>query len=211
MSKARRLNIRQTVVKWADALPKTWKSSGGVPINKEWLDLFTVIQEGIDSGELAISSGTGGDNNTVITETISFEEYNPVYWCKLYGESEATVTTSLSAGLAVIEFDKPMLWMELKLRNINTVNSNLKVTIKGEGIIGNTSSSNINIPIVQKVDTSAILFNGPSENAPFRYDIDSSPTIDVVGVGTSSEPSITLRFSNIGSSFAYFNLLFSKM
>lgn len=211
MPKPQRLNIRQTVVKWTDALPKTWKSSGGVAINKEWLDLFTVIQEGLDSGEITVSGVSGVPGETPVVDNISFEEYNPTPWCKLFGIAGATVTATKESGVATVTFDKSMLWMQIEGTTADTNAGTLRVKIAGKGVTANTGRDNLNLPIVQKIDSSAkALSADPSETTPYKYDLDSSPEVTVVGVGDTANPSVTLRFLNIGS-FNNFHLTFTKL
>jgi hypothetical protein len=198
---ARRLHIRQTVVKFTEALPKTWRLFGGVPVDKQWIDVFDHIERGINEGLINITNINGD----------LYQTYYPAPWIEVSALTNATVTASKSSGLMEITCDKKMQWINIRGLSEDCNANNLVVTISGAGLTGNVSQATRNKPIVQVLDTSNADFNLPSIGNPYRYNIDGTPAIDLVGIGTINNPSVSLKFALIGQSFDLFDISLMKL
>jgi hypothetical protein len=59
------------------------------------------------------------------------------------------------------------------------------------------------VPSLTKLASTSPDFGLPSETNPYSIDLDNNASIDVVGIGTPSLPSITLRLDNLNYPFHF--------
>ena len=78
-----------------------------------------------------------------------------------------------------------------------------RVIHRGQGIPGNTSHMDIIIPSVTKLSSTSPSFGLPAETNPYSIDLDNNASIDVVGIGNTSLPSLTLRLQNLNYPFHF--------
>ena len=82
--------------------------------------------------------------------------------------------------------------LKQEVRNLAEPATRAKVRLKFAGLDGNTSTSDMRVPVIQKT----IFASGsPSLTAPYTINQSNNPAQAVVGVATGS---ITLRFSGMG-------------
>lgn len=196
-----RLLVNKTVAKYKHSLPATKKLQGGDVVLKQFIDVYAGVEEAINNGTINITNIAGA----------GYTNYNPATWATIRAENGASVTASKTTGQVTITCDKNMMWVELRLSSADCLADSIIVTFSGAGVTANTSLASLNIPKVQKTDTSNQETGVPSTINPYRIDLDSSPAVDVVGVGTIGNPSVSLRFNLIGQSFNNFNLGFTKL
>lgn len=87
------------------------------------------------------------------------------------------------------------------------LNNNRVFTFTGAGVPGNTDLNNIVVPSIQKVSGTPS-FGIPSLDNPWTIDLDNSPSAQMVGLGTSGNPSISIRLNNLNS-FSYHIITFN--
>lgn len=91
----------------------------------------------------------------------------------------------------------------------NDGSGNLTVTFTGAGIHGNESVATLHIPATQKIDLSAQLFGAPATGNPYAVDDDDTVQMQVVGVGSSGNPSLTMRAVGLTSNFDNYQIVFN--
>lgn len=72
------------------------------------------------------------------------------------------------------------------------------VIFEGAGVPGNNGLDYLNPPVITKVAMPTVMGN-PSDSVPYQYDLDNSPGFEIISVGTSSAPSIGIRFTNMAA------------
>jgi len=91
----------------------------------------------------------------------------------------------------------------------NDGSGNLTVVFNGAGLQGNVSIATLHIPATQKIDLSAQVFGIPAPGNPYSVDDDDTVQLQVVGVGSSGSPSITLRAVGLTANYDDYQLVFN--
>lgn len=172
------------------------------------VDVYKKIQSAIDDGTLTTSDGTpiGSSNlqfKRILTGATTFVDAffsgtEPT--AAISGGSNEVVVITCPTGCTPVSF-------QVTGDSAETASTNRTVTFTGAGIPGNTSTSTLYIPGIQKVNASVVL-GAPATSNPYTVDNDNSPAIQVVGVGSSGSPSISIRFVGI-SAFSTHKLKFN--
>lgn len=172
------------------------------------VDVYKKIQSAIDDGTLTISDGTpiGSSNlqfKRILTEATTFVDAffagkEPT--AAISGSSNEVVTITCPTGCTPVSF-------QVTGDSSETASTNRTITFSGPGVPGNTSKATLYIPGIQKVSAPTVL-GDPSTSNPYTIDNDNSPAIQIVGVGNTSTPSISIRFVGI-SAFSTHKLKFN--
>ncbi|MCB0534427.1 MAG: hypothetical protein KDD14_19660 [Saprospiraceae bacterium] len=91
----------------------------------------------------------------------------------------------------------------------NDGSGNLTVTFDGPGLAGNESIATLHIPATQKIDLSAQVFGAPAPGNPYAVDDDDTVQMQVVGVGSSGSPSISIRAVGLTVNYDDYQLVFN--
>ena len=91
----------------------------------------------------------------------------------------------------------------------NDGSSNLTVTFNRPGLAGNESIATLHIPATQKIDLSAQVFGAPAPGNPYAVDDDDTVQMQVVGVGSSGSPSISIRAVGLTANYDDYQLVFN--
>jgi len=91
----------------------------------------------------------------------------------------------------------------------NDGSGNLTVTFTGAGLQGNEGIASLHIPATQKIDLSAQVFGVPAPGNPYSVDDDDTVQMQVVGVGSSGSPSISLRAVGLTANYDDYQLVFN--
>ena len=159
--------------------------------------VLSVVEKAINEGRIEITNGSFiatnykllvSDNNTVVTS-------------RHIGSDPVAIVSGGSDEIVTITF--PSTCIPISVQVIGPSSSvdgsnNRTVIFNGSGLPGNTSITELYLPNIEKAN---ITFSSitPSTSNPYTIDKDNSPAIQVVGVGSLSSPSISIRFVNIGS------------
>lgn len=155
-------------------------------------DLYKIVQTGIDQGnintyqeqdyELILSDSSVGDTRV---------------YAKYIGEKPTISLSGSNREVVTITCNKRPISFIVQGTSANTTDSARTIVFRGASIPGNTSSSNIVTPIITKVSSTLAEFGDPSPNNPYSIDVDNNPSVDIIGVGNSTNPSVTLKFGNL--------------
>jgi len=91
----------------------------------------------------------------------------------------------------------------------NDGSGNLTVTFTGAGLQGNEGIASLHIPATQKIDLSAQVFGVPAPGNPYSVDDDDTVQMQVVGIGSSGSPSISLRAVGLTANYDDYQLVFN--
>jgi len=91
----------------------------------------------------------------------------------------------------------------------NDGSGNLTVTFIGAGLQGNEGIASLHIPATQKIDLSAQVFGAPAPGNPYSVDDDDTVQMQVVGIGSSGSPSISLRAVGLTANYDDYQLVFN--
>jgi len=91
----------------------------------------------------------------------------------------------------------------------NDGSGNLTVTFTGAGLQGNEGIASLHIPATQKIDLSAQVFGAPAPGNPYSVDDDDTVQMQVVGIGSSGSPSISLRAVGLTANYDDYQLVFN--
>jgi hypothetical protein len=91
----------------------------------------------------------------------------------------------------------------------NDGSGNLTVTFTGAGLQGNEGIASLHIPATQKIDLSAQVFGAPAPGNPYSVDDDDTVQMQVVGVGSSGSPGITIRAVGLTTNYDDYQLVFN--
>jgi hypothetical protein len=91
----------------------------------------------------------------------------------------------------------------------NDGSGNLTVVFNGAGLQGNEGTGSLHIPATQKIDLSAQVFGAPAPGNPYSVDDDDTVQMQVVGVGSSGSPSISLRAVGLTANYDDYQLVFN--
>jgi hypothetical protein len=154
--------------------------------------LYSMVQDGIDQSDIITYQET--DYELLLTEgttKVYVKYFDKKPTINLSGASDEQVTiTCLQRPLSFIVHGT----------DSNVVDGYRTITFRGAGIPGNTSSSHIVTPVITKISSTLADFGNPSISNPYSVDQDNNPSVDIVGIGNSTNPSISLRFGNLNFS-----------
>lgn len=91
----------------------------------------------------------------------------------------------------------------------NDGSGNLTVVFNGAGLQGNEGIGSLHIPATQKIDLSAQVFGAPAPGNPYSVDDDDTVQMQVVGVGSSGSPSISIRAVGLTANYDDYQLVFN--
>jgi len=157
------------------------------------VDLANYIQDLIDDGDVV--AGDSYENvETVNNITISTGDTNPV--------------VSTTGGIISVSANKKINYLVINGEDAtNDAEGNLTINISSPDLSGNTSKETLVVPIVQKIDKSAMAFGDPSPSNPYSIDLDNNPAIKVVGVGTPSAPSISIKLYGLTNIYDKYSII----
>lgn len=162
------------------------------------LNLAKYIQQLFDDGD--VKAGDSFENIVTVTDTgstgnviISTSDDNPSV---VINNGTVTITTDEKINYIIVQGDD----------STNDSSGNLTIVISSKSLSGNTAKENLVVPIVQKTDTSAMAFGDPSPSNPYSLDLDNNPSVKVIGVGTTSNPSISLRIYGLTNTYDKYSI-----
>lgn len=152
--------------------------------------LCTMIQDSIDSGCV---SGLATNQDRILTDNLTTVDANYVGTAPtavVTGTDDEIVTITIPSGCTPRYF--------IVIGDASYVNGNDERTVifEGDGVPGNTGLDYLNPPAIEKVKMPTTI-GVPSSGNPYAYDLDSSPGYEIISVGTTSAPSIGIRFTNM--------------
>lgn len=172
------------------------------------VDIYKKIQSAINDGTILTTNGT-----TIGSSDITYERIlssGTTFVDALYtgespeaaisGTSNEVVTITCADGCTPLSF-------QVTGASAETASTNRTITFSGAGVPGNTSTDTLYIPGIQKVNAN-VVFGAPTTSNPYTVDNDNSPAIQIVGVGDSTTPSISIRFVGL-SAFSTHKLTFN--
>lgn len=149
-----------------------------------------MVQAGIDSGCI---SGLADNYERILTDQLTTIDANYVGTAPtavVTGSSDETVTITIPSGCV------PRYFVVIGSSAYVDGNDDRTVIFEGAGVPGNTGLDYLNPPGIEKVAMPTTI-GVPSSGNPYRYDLDSSPGYEIISVGTTSAPSIGIRFTGM--------------
>lgn len=110
----------------------------------------------------------------------------------LSGDDDEVVTITIPQGCIPIGFKVE------GLPDNTDSNDSRTVIFTGAGVPGNTSTADMFIPGIIKMGLTTS-FGPPADDNPWTIDFGSPGDADVIGVGTSITPSLSLRINNLNT------------
>lgn len=153
-------------------------------------DLSQIIQSLIDNRFITGLNVVYENILTTTDTTVTAGYIGVTPTCVVTGSNEETVTITIPSGCTPVSF-------KVEGKPGNTDSSDRRtVVFTGAGVPGNTSIADIIIPgIIKSALTTS--FGGPSASIPWSVDFGSPGDADIIGVGTTSSPSLSLRINNL--------------
>jgi len=147
--------------------------------------------------------------NRILTSSV--KDYIEIYsenYIKVYAKfigTAPTVTTSgaFSENINITASNIILEGVVIRGRLEDTNEGIKQITFRGTGIPGNTSHMDIIVPSITKLASTSPEFGLPSETNPYSIDLDNNASIDVVGIGNTALPSITLKLQNLNYPFHF--------
>lgn len=165
--------------------------------------VVSVIQKALDDARIDLPSTSVAVNYNVL-----LDEDGTVVSARYFGSDPTVVVSGSNDETVTITFPSTCIPISVQVVGPNTSvdgSGNRTVVFNGSGLPGNTSVNDLYSPVVEKASL-AISLGDPSTSNPYTIDKDNSPAVQIVGVGTTSSPSISLRFVSI-SAFSSKHLL----
>lgn len=150
------------------------------------------IQELIDDGDIIV--GDSYENVVTISGvTVSTKDTSP--------------SVTVQNGTVSIVTQKKINYIIVNGEDAtNATDGTLTIFISSPELSGNRSKETLVVPIIQKTDKSPMAFGDPSPSNPYSLDIDNNPAIKVVGVGTSIQPSISIKLYGLTNIYDKYTL-----
>lgn len=154
-------------------------------------DIYKIVQTGINQGNIQTYQEL--DYKLILTDQTVGD--TRIYAKYLNQEPVVTLSGTNKESISIQFIERPISII-VQGTSDNVSNGNRTITFRGN-IPGNTSSSHIVTPTITKIASTLNGFGNPSPTNPYSVDQDNNPSIDVIGVGNTVNPSLTLRFGNL--------------
>ena len=112
-----------------------------------------------------------------------------------YPTATVTGTNDEIVTITIPEGCEPLSFVVIGDSSYVDTSDQRTVIFEGAGLPGNNGLDYLNPPIIQAVRMPTVISN-PSSSNPYEYKYDS-PNYEIISVGTSSSPSIGIRFTGM--------------
>lgn len=154
--------------------------------------LADIIQFLVNNGFIAALTFKT-ENILITTDTTVAARYS--------GTTPTAVVTGSNEEIVTITIPKDCTISSIKVEGkpSNTdINDSRLIVFTGEGVPANTGVGDIVTPIIGRAALTTSL-GGPSDAVPWNIDFGSPGDADIVGVGTSTAPGLSLRLNNLNT------------
>ena len=124
----------------------------------------------------------------------------------------AGITAVRGSGMLTVTIPSGVTLLSARVTGDDAENDgsgNLTVVFNGAGLQGNVNIATLHIPATQKIDLSAQVFGAPAPGNPYSVDDDDTVQMQVVGVGFSGSPSISLRAVGLTANYDDYQIVFN--
>lgn len=154
--------------------------------------LCNMVQAGIDSGCITSLAPTFARIRTDLLTTVDARFIGEYPTATVTGTNDEIVTITIPSGC------EPLSFTVIGSSSYVDGSDRRTVIFEGNGLPGNNGLDYLNPPTITKVAMPTVMGN-PSDSIPYQYDLDNSPGFEIISVGTSSSPSIGIRFTNMAA------------
>jgi len=162
------------------------------------------IQKAIDESRILIT------NTSLFNNFIVLKSDNGSIIATRYAGAEPTASVSGDNDeIVTVTYPSTCVPISTSVQGPSTSvdSDNRTIIFNGNGLPGNISLDTLYLPNIQKMALPISISSLPSDSIPYPLDLTSSPSVSLIGIGSTNNPSISLRFEGLS---AYPNKHFLK-